>query len=223
MRDSKVIQAVAAVATLSAIVAMVITTRGSFAPGLNAEPHRAAGAELARQTLSLLKPGGEIMVITRDTATFPNPAADVLLDSFQRELRQGHVNIGSIQRLQVDPLRLIEVPSGDFQNWIHHAASGDVIVSFMGPPLLTSEQRRQLGEITPAVLAFCPGSWPDQIDFRPLFADGLLRAAILSRDDQHPASTKPKNRQAWFDQNFTVVTKANVEEFVAKQSASKAP
>ena len=222
MRDSKAIQIIAALVTVGAVAAMVITERGGFAAGLNAAPHRAAGAELARQTLSLLKPGGQIMVITRDTTAFQNPASDFLLEGFQRELRRAHASVSDIQRLQVDPLRLIEVPSGDFQNWIHHATAGDVIVSFMGPPLLTPEQRRQLGEIQPAIVAFCPGGWPDWVDFRPLFVQGLLRTAIVSRCDQHSATVHSQK----FDQNFTVVTAANVDDFIAaagKLSASKSP
>ena len=67
MRDNKVIQAVAAVVSLSAVAAMVLTAQGGFAPGLKPEPHRTAGAELARQALSFLKPGGQILVLTRDT------------------------------------------------------------------------------------------------------------------------------------------------------------
>jgi len=178
MRDSKAIQIAAALVTVGAVAAMMMIERGGFAAGVNAAPHRAAGAELARQTLSLMKPGGRIMVITRDTTAFQNPASDFLLEGFQRELRRAHAGIGDIQRLQVDPLRLIEVPSGDFQNWIHHAAAGDVIVSFMGPPLLTSEQRRQLGEIQPAIVAFCPGKQGDHLVFIKIHA-GRLRRWIL--------------------------------------------
>jgi hypothetical protein len=222
MRDSKAIQIVAALVIVGAVAAMMITERGGFAVSVIPAPHRAAGAELARQTLSLLKPGGHITVITRDTTAFQNPASDFLLAGFQRELRRAHASVGDIQRLQVDPLRLIEVPSGDFQNWIHHAAAGDVIVSFMGPPLLTSEQRRQLGEIRPAIVAFCPGDWPDWVDFRPLFAQGLLRAAIVSRCDQRSATVNSKR----FEQNFTVITKANVDDFMVaagKLATSKSP
>jgi len=53
MRDSKAIQIVAALVTVGAVAAMMITERGGFAAGVNAAPHRAAGAEMARQSLSL--------------------------------------------------------------------------------------------------------------------------------------------------------------------------
>ena len=223
MRHNKVIQAVSAVVSVSAVAAMVITSRGGFGPRLNPEPHRTAGAELARQALSLLKPGGQITVLTRDTATFQNPAIDLLLDSFQRELRKAHISISSQQKLEVDPLRRLEVPAGDFQEWIHHANSGDVIVSLMGPPVLSAAQRLQLGEIKPAIVAFCPGDWPEQVDFRRLFGDGLLSAAILTRPQQTVGAAKPNSPPAMFEQDFAVVTKANVDDFLAATEKLSAP
>ena len=225
MRDNKVIQALAALVSVSAVAVMVISARGGLGPGLESEPHRTAGAELARQALSLLKPGGQIMVITRDPTTFPSPATDILLGSFQRELRKRQVSISSEQKLEVDPLRPLQVPVGDFQEWIHHANVGDVIVSLMGPPVLSSAQRQQLGAIKPAIVAFCPGPWP-QVDFVRLFGDGLLSAAIVTRYEQTSAAPAPNRRPARFEQNFTVVTKANVDDFVAtagKLSGSIAP
>jgi hypothetical protein len=224
MRDNKVIQVAALAAMVCAAVTAVIIVRG-FAPATAREPHRSAGRELARQALSLLRPGGRITVITRDTALFPNPATDILMDSFQRELHAGHAAISSVEKLQVDPLRLIAVPSGDFQNCIHQSAAGDVIVSFMGPLLLTPAQWQQLGEIKPAIVAFCPGNGPEPIDFRPLFAQGELRAAVVSRRDaSYPPPTR--NSPAPFDQDFVVVTATNVELFrasVEKSSASISP
>jgi hypothetical protein len=223
MRDNKVIQALAVLVSVSAVTAIVVTVPGGLAPGLSPEPHRTAGAELARQTLSLLKPGGQVMVLTRDTATFPNPATDVLLGSFQRELRKSHVKISSEQKLEVDPLRRIEVPSGDFQGWIHHANGGDVIVSLMGPPVLSAAQRSQLGEIKPAIVAFCPGNWPEQVDFRRLFGDGLLSAAMVTRYEPAAGASQPNRRPVRFEQNFAVITKANVDEFVAAAEKRTAP
>jgi len=213
MRDNPIIQAVALVSTLGAVGAMVIIGHGGFGPAPTREPHQAAGAELARQAISLLQPGGRITVITRDTSLFPNPATDILVESFQEELRARHVSIDAVEKLQVDPLRLISVPPGDFQNWIHQAAAGDVIVSFMGPPTLTAVQWQQLGEIKPAIVAFCPGKGPEPVDLRPLFARGELQAAIVSRHDQSASRAKPGNPQAWFDRDFVVVT--NVDDFAA--------
>ena len=192
MRDNKVIQALAVAATLCAVATMGYVERGGFAPRVNSELHLAVGRELARQAVSRLKPGGQILVITRDTAAFPNPATDLLMEGCRRELRKLHTDISEVQTLQLDPLRLVEVPPEDFQRWIHHANGGDVIISFLGPPVLTAAQLQGLGEIKPAIVAFCPGSSPDTRDFRPLFADGLLNAAIVSRRDQPPVPVTPR-------------------------------
>jgi hypothetical protein len=222
MRENKVIQAAAAAVILGALATMTFSESDGFGPGINPASHRAAGTELARQALSALKPGGHIIVITRDTVTFKNPATDILLESFQRKLRQANARVSAMQTVQVDPLRPVEVPSGDFQEWIHHAADGDVIISLIGPPVLTTAEISQLGGIKPNIVAFCPGGWPDRVDFRPLFAQGLLRAAIVSGCEQHSATVHSQK----FDQNFTVVTAANVDDFMAsagKPSASKSP
>jgi hypothetical protein len=194
---------------------MVITLRGGFSPGIEPQPHQAAGWTMARQTLSLLKPGGQVMVITRDTTEFKNPATDIQLASFKKEMRRAKVSISAVQALQTDPLRPMEVPSGDFMEWIHKSPGGSVIVSFMGPPVLSAPQRKQLGEIKPAIVAFCPGGWPDRISLRSLFEQGLLHAAIVSRRSQPSSSATPQSMQAWFDQNFTLVTAANVGDLIA--------
>jgi len=215
MRDNKVIQVLALAVTVGAAAAMVLTLRGGWGPALNPDPPRAVGAELARQALSLLKPGGQITLLTRDTATFPNPATDLVRDGFQRALRRAHVGVGGEEKLEVDPLRRVLVPSGDFQGWIHHGNSGDVIVSLMGPPVLSPSERAQLGEIKPAVVAFCPGNWPEQVDFRSLFGDGLLSAAVVSRPGV-AASRK-------FAEGYVTITKANVDDFVASAGRNSAP
>jgi len=218
MRDSKVIQALAGVIALSSVMAMAITLRGGLSPEVERQPHQAAGWAMAKQALSLLKPGGQVMLITRDTAEFKSPATDVLLAGFKKELRKAGKSIDVVQTLQVDPLRPMEVPPGDFLEWIRKSPSGSVIVSFMGPPLLSEAQRKQLREIKPAIVAFCPGGFPDRINLRAVFDQGLLHAAIVSRRDSSSSAVKPRSTQAWFDQHFAVVTAANVSEMTASEN-----
>ena len=215
MRDNKFIQALAGAVSLGSVVVMTITLRGGFPPGVERGPHEAAGWALATQALSLLKPGGHIMLIMRDTAEFKNPATDIQLASFKKELRKTHASISMVQALQVDPLRPMEVPPGDFLEWIRKSPDGSVIVSFMGPPILTDGQRKQLGEIKPAIVAFCPGGVPERVSLHALFDNGLLHAAIVSRQNLTLSATKPRTLQAWFDQHFVIVTAANVGDVLA--------
>ncbi|MGH7973624.1 MAG: hypothetical protein ACREIC_33320, partial [Limisphaerales bacterium] len=166
MRDSKFVGITAAVVTLGAWSALWLAERGGFGPSFNPKPHESTGWVMARQALDLLKPGGQIVVITRDTAAFKNPASDAQLAGFNETLSERHVSVGKTLALQVDPLRRVEVPPGDFFELIRKAPPGTVIVSFMGPPLLSDAQRKQLGDAKPKIVAFCSGSFPERVDLK---------------------------------------------------------
>ena len=202
----------ATLVTLGAIAVIGVELQGGLPPRFNSKPHEAAGWFLAQQALGLLQPGGRVTVITRDTTAFNNPATDVQLDSFRKALRRAHAAQGRIHVLQVDPLRPIEVPSGDFVELIRATPKGSVIVSFMGPPVLTEGQRRQLGDVKPAIIAFCPGELPELVDLRVLFAQGLLQAAVISRTQAIPPGSHPHGMQGWFDREFVAITASNVAE-----------
>lgn len=199
-----------------------MTLHGGWPPRVSAEPHRAAGAVLARQALSLLSPQGQIIIIARDTSTFKNPATDIQLASFKKTLRRAHAFVSQARFLQVDPLRPVAVPPGDFLDLMRHASHGSVIVSFMGPPVLDEAQWRQLPDVKPAVVAFCPGNVADQVDLPTLFQRGLLRAAIVSRRQAVQPRSAPNPAQGLFDRYFQEITVTNVGEFYAA-AASAAP
>ena len=214
MRNSRVANLIAGLTFCAAGLTLYLATH-SLPPPLERRPHEAAGATMAAEALSLLKPGGQIMVITRDTTSFSHPETDLQLRSFTKAITAAHVAIAATQTLQVDPLRPIEVPAGDFFEWIRKTPAGSVIVSFMGPPLLTEAQIAQLGDIKPKIVAFCPGVLPQQIDLRRLFESKLLHSAVISRLERPKLATKPKDAQGWFDSCFRIVNAANVGSLYA--------
>jgi hypothetical protein len=209
MRSSRAVEIVSGLTTLGALALITLVTC-EWPPSLNWRLHAAIGRTMAQQALSLLGKGGQITVIARDTVAFKQPAADFQLDSFKREVRRGGAKIAAAQLIQVDPLRPLEAPPGDFFELIRNAPSGSVIVSFMGPPLLTEEQRSQLSVIKPRIVAFCSGNLSDYIDLRALFDQQLLHAAVVSRRLSSAANLDPKMPAASFDQLYTVVTAANL-------------
>ena len=174
---------------LIASSAILVSTLGRFPPRLDRGLHSAIGETLAREAIRLRGPEGKITLISRDTQSFRQPALDVLLKAFQREVGRQGVPIAFTQSLQTDPLRPAEVPSGDFFEAIRRAPAGHVIVSLLGPPLLSEEQRKKLGVIKPKIVAFCSGDLANTLDLRQLFQAGLLHAAVVSRPPT-PAATK---------------------------------
>ncbi|MGO9200066.1 MAG: hypothetical protein ACLQM8_05945 [Limisphaerales bacterium] len=216
MRDSKAVNVIAGLVVLGASAAILFSLRGGFPPRPNPKPHQAAGWMMARLALGLLKPGGQIVIISRDTAAFKNPATEIQLASFKKALRKSHAVIGSIRAIQVDPLKPVEAPPGDFFELIRQTPGENVIVSFMGPPLLTEAQAGQLGAAKPGIVAFCSGGLPDQIDLRWFFERGLLQAAVVSRPN--PLASQPKDLQGWFDRFFVAVTTADDPNLAARGS-----
>jgi hypothetical protein len=221
MRHSKFTAAAAGFVFLCSATKIAICLNGGFGPRLESAPYQAVGRTLARQALVLLKPGGLVTVITRDTAAFQNPATDVVLASFKTELAKARVKISSVETLQIDPLRPMAVPSGDFAQWIRHASKGSVIVSLMGPPVLNDIELSQLGEIKPSIVAFCSGPVRDQVDLRVLFSRGLLQAAVVSKRAALCKPCNSSNEREHFDSRFVEVTSGNLTALSTVSNASQ--
>ena len=217
MKDSRPVQVLAGLVTLAGAGVIYYSLGVGTSTPMDSRAPAAVGMVMARQAANLAKEGKQIIVITRDTTSFRNPATDIQLASFKKELRRSGLSVGTVQALQLDPLRPVEVPPGDFLELIRNSPKGSVIVSFMGPPLLNEAQRKQLGEIKPSIVAFCSGSLPDQVDLRATFDQGLLHAAVVSRRRGSAPTTQPADLQGWFDRSYLAITSANLASLPPRQ------
>lgn len=179
-------------------------------PPVDRKLHSEIGRALAGEASTLLKPGGRVTLITRDPETFPQPSVDVLIRSFERNLNSG----AQISKLvvQVEPLRPASVPTGDFFELLRKAKSEDVIVSLLGPPVLSDQQRFILGGVRPKVIALCNGGMSANLNLRSLSDAGLLHAAVVSR--QFPPARTDVQRQV--PRDFATL----YQTFSAKELAS---
>jgi hypothetical protein len=220
MRNSRVIESVSLVATVGAVLVMLMNA-WPRPPLPDRGLHQAIGVTLAKQVLDLLGPGGQVIVITRDTETFPQPALDLLLASFQKELQRAGIKLAAIHSVQLDSLRPVEVPAGDFYERVRRAPAGQVIVSLLGPPLLSSEQLRTVGAIRAKIVAFCPGSTADSVDLEGLFNAGLLHAAVVSRPIASPPPKESKpGHSASFDELYLKMTAPDRSALPSPSSSS---
>jgi hypothetical protein len=216
-----VIRIVVGLITIAAWWLLGLSLHGGLGPRVDAGPHEASGRLMAQQALALLEAGGQITIITRDTSTFKNPASDIQLASFRKTINQAHAAIGTLRKLQVDPLRPIAVPSIDFCEAIRNTPQGSVIASFMGPPLLTDADRSRLGEIQPAIVAFCSGSLPELVDLRALFKQGLLQAAVVDRRGLERPAPDAAHQPDHSEQSFLALTATNLADVSAWQGAKR--
>ena len=211
---SKAVGVVAALTALGAWSCLYFSLYG-LPPRLDARPQEALGEVVARETLKLLSPGGHIILVTRDTVTFENPAVDAQIKSFQRTLARGGAQVTATNLIKLDPLRLATVPAGDFFQILKKASEADVIVSFLGPPALSPEQRAKLDEKKPKVIAVCTGGIPGQMNLKRIFEENLLQVAVISRANATARAPASDNAQAWFDHLYALVTPTNLSELPA--------
>jgi hypothetical protein len=201
-----------AVLTTLAAVAVIWLALHELPPRFDRRPHEALGWGIARQALSLLKPGAGLILITRDAQAYPQPAVDVQLASFTKAARDAHATIVAIKRLQLDPLRPAEVPPGDFFELIRRAPAGCVIVSLMGPPNLTAEQFEQLKDVKPKIVAFFPGTPPSSSDLDRWFKSRLLHVAIANRNMSLTSIPQANTREGWFNHWFQTYSATNMPQ-----------
>ncbi len=219
MRNNSSLNWLAAVVVLGSILAIWFFTF----PGLSnrdARIHTEIGRALAQEAIKLAGPKAKFTLLLRDPEAFPQPATSRALQGFHQELIQAGRGEASLQALQVDPLRPVQVPGGDFQELIRKGAPGDVIVSLMGPPILTEEKRAALGIVKPKIVAFCPGGIAEQVDLRLLHDQGLLHAAIISRLSTGPGALTPSARHDVFDD---IYLRASTADLANRASISSRP
>jgi hypothetical protein len=180
-------------------------------PEIEPQPHLAIGEALATQTAKAVGPGGRITLIAPDLVAFKHAGAEVQLQAFHQALRQAKLTVGATNWIKLNPLYLRRVPPGDFAELLRKQSDADVIVSLLGPPLLTAEQKARIGERRPRVVAVCSGDLPLHFNLNSLFADNLLHAAIISRRAPGPAP-QTDNLSQWFDHFFQWITAQNLAD-----------
>lgn len=204
MRRCRLIEIVCVAITVAAVAVVFLVMRG-LGPAVDSRLHSGIGRVLAEEALGLLPEGGEIVVFTRDTEEFAQPALDILLRRFQREVgRKRNVSV-TVKTVPVDPLRPVTVPSGDLLSAIRRSDRDKVIVSLLGPPVLTAAEFRILAAVRPKIIAFCPGVLPSAVNLDGLLDSGMLRAAVIDRP-MAPGGERPRpGASGGFDRLYTVL------------------
>lgn len=201
-------------ATVGILVALVMLYLGMAPrpPKMNRKAHQEFGKVLAEQAVKLLGSGGKVSIISRDTSLFENPVNDYQLEGLYEGLRKAKVTIVSTNFIKQDPERFPRVPPSDFAKVLRRSAEVDVVVSFLGPPVLPPEDRAGLTDKNARVIAVCSGGMPRRINLKELFTQNLLQAAIISRPNPEPGTPETDNPRSWFDRYYQVITPANAAE-----------
>lgn len=178
----------------------------------NPKLHEGIGMVMAEQAAKLLGSGGRITLLARDTSVFPNPATDMELKGFAEAVKKARLPVAATNVVKLDPLRMVRVPPRDFFEILRKQNDGDVIVSFVGPPLFTAAERTQFTARKAKVVALCAGELPRQVDLKEVFDQNLLHAAVINRPNPPSVTVQSEDPQAWFRQFFQLITPLNLSE-----------
>jgi len=201
-----------AIVIIAGAVAFLFFSLREPRPSVDPRADRALGEVVAAEAVKSLGSGGRLTVITRDPALFENPASAFQIEAFYRALKKSNVALAATNMVQQDPLRLVRVPPGAYVDIMKKLGDNDVIVSFLGPPILNDEQKASMGEKRPHIVAVCSGWLPREVDVKELFAQKLLHVAIVSRLQAAPTPPVSNNPREWFDHYYEVITPANLSE-----------
>lgn len=199
-----------------AVIAMAGAWLGLFLfpspPGIDTRLHEAVGESLAAEAIKLSDASARYIVLARDNVEFKVPATDAQLAGLQRALKAAGRTPAVARIFKADPLRVVEVPPGDFLELLRQAKDNDVFISLLGPPNLVEAHLAKLGaNKRPKVIALCAGNLPRRVDLKRLFAQHVLHTAVVSRPDA-PATLEPGDSKAAFAKMFHVITPANLTE-----------
>jgi hypothetical protein len=187
------------------------------APIIEQRPFEALGQVAAGEAQKFIgSSGGRVALIVRDTRHYPNPHMDYICVAFIKACAQKKIQIVSTNLLKIDPLSPPRVPIGDYQELFIKLKEKDVIVSFMGPPVLTNpDDRSRFSDKGPKVVALCLDPIPKQVNLKYLFSENLLHTAIINRPAPDGALPKGGNLRAWFDHFYQILTPANLNDLPA--------
>lgn len=208
MRQIKI---AASLLLMTVAVALLVFHYYHPGPKIEARPHLGIGEELAARVVKL-NGSGRIILIAPDTSSGKFPGAKVQLKAFHAALQRANLAVAITNIVKIDPNRVLRVPPGDFADILRKLTDADVVVSLLGPPILSAEQKVRVGERHPRVIAVCSGDLPRQVNLKSIFADQFLHAAIVSRPS--PALTLPgSDRPAdWFNHFFLWITPQNLPD-----------
>lgn len=180
-------------------------------PALDERPYEAAGEKLASEAVRLLGSGGRVIVVVRDTSPFKIRAQEAMNAAFIATLKKSGQSPAVTHKIKLDPLRAIVFSGEDFAAALKGAQETDVLISFIGVPLLTEAQTARAGARRPKVLALCPlGSTP-ATELRRVFEQSILHGAVVLRLDSSPHFGGLGKQEA-FARTFAWITPGNLAE-----------
>jgi hypothetical protein len=141
IKNSKIVAGIAVFAVAGSIISVWRTMHRTEGPNL--ELFRAVGRGVAEQTAGLVGKQKELVLVAWDPKRSPFPDVDAQANAFIKAAKKLGLSVVATQLLPLTSDGTRGVPGEQFLELGRRFPTA-VIVSFVGPPLLTAEQLRGL-------------------------------------------------------------------------------
>jgi hypothetical protein len=131
------------------LVARLVYKQFDHSPKVDVQPFATLGYLVAGETSKLLPSGGNVVVLSVDTAKYDIPTLDTLFSAFRKGLK-GNIKISNVEKFRIPASTFLgitagglapptaEFAPGQFLKVVQTHGSADAIVSFVGiPPSLS--------------------------------------------------------------------------------------
>ena len=197
---------------LMLVAAALLASRWYFStPKIEERPHAGIGEALAERVVQL-GGKGRVVLMVPDTSEGKFPGAAIQLKAFHAALRRANLAVALTNVVKIDPNRVLRAPPGDFADLLKKFTDADMVVSLLGPPVLSGDQKTRVGERHPKIIAVCTGDLPKQVNLKTIFAEHFLHAAIISRPGVGLTTPTSENPADWFRHYFLWVTPQNLAD-----------
>jgi hypothetical protein len=204
-QTKKIIFSVVAIIVAS-IILVIYLIFSSGPSSASVAPFAALGEVTAQETAKLLDNKGSIVVVTRDTSQYPVPGLEVQLKAFQRTVKQRGLTVAATEaaRGETDFNDTGLLRSDFYLSLLSKYSDAAAIVSFVGPPALSTQQIKALPQKIPKLIVV---SLADVPLLNRFLRDGVVQVAIVGRRGATAQSGKKSaSTRETFDQYFQVVT-----------------
>ncbi len=201
---------IAGLAVGAAAVSLYFALAGR-SPKVDLSPYAALGAVTAEETAKLLGGQGRILVIARDTGAESNPSVDAELKAFGQTLKQ-HAGLSRVtEKIRGTPMLMMAtgggVPAEQLFSALETHGNVGALVLFCSLPSLADPELDALkrrGLKTVVVSSYHP-------DYGRLLEQQVIHLAIVPRSGEgSPSAQRPRTVRERFDQDYTIVTPADV-------------
>ena len=206
---NKQLTAILAVAIIIGSVFFIYRQQAGPQMRSNVTVFRGLGEVVAEQTLKAVNNRGQVVIWMFKHTDENNPAMEAILKSLTESLKKApNVKLLPSEKVTINTAgegvsEVAGIPKSQFLDLLEKYSTANFVISFVGVPSLTAQDKRSLGEKHPKLLVVDTFEYAGQAK---QYDPQLVATAIVPRLGGVSTNTEAKTARQMFDRYFQVLT-----------------